>query len=231
MISWNASTSNIPDCFVDIQFQSFFYWNDDNIRDLIIPQLFTSPMLCPHISTYIFPSTIEYFNPHKYYPTPPKTNSNSIQLLKLQFSLHRAKVRRWFLDLYQILSPDHAGAAWRVCACSGVCAFQRLSILIVIETSKDTHVNERRGGGGEPLNVSDVADCRMMRSAQSRRWKGDAIQLRLCCHRERVTNGAVFALSPGPIVFKHLFFFRSSPLRNPAQLAVCVCVCVCLVRV
>ncbi|KAK4012613.1 hypothetical protein OUZ56_024853 [Daphnia magna] len=40
-----------------------------------------------------------------------------------------------------------------------------------------------------------------MRSAPSRRWKGDAIQLRLCCHRERVTNGAVFALSPGPISF------------------------------
>lgn len=94
-----------------------------------------------------------------------------------------------------------------------------------------TLTKEEGVGGGEPLNVSDVADCRMMRSAQSRRWKGDAIQLRLCCHRERVTNGAVFALSPGPIVFKHLFFFRCSPLRNPAQLAVCVCVCVCLVRV
>lgn len=124
-----------------------------------------------------FPINNWIFQSPQILPYPPKTNSNSIQLLQLQLSLHRAKVRRWFLDLYQILSPDHAGAAWRVCACSGVCAFQRLSIRIVIETSKDTHVNERRGGGGGTLEcirrrgLSDDAECAV---ASLERWRHPA---------------------------------------------------------
>jgi hypothetical protein len=42
----------------------------------------------------------------------------------------------------------------------------------------------------------DAGEC-----AVASRWKGDASQPSLCCHRERVTNGAASALRPGTILF------------------------------